>query len=427
MPEDPSLGGHGGRLSPWAVFAYRDFSLMWAGGVAMAVAMTLRTLVSMQWLYEETGSAAQLGLLGAVQLVQMPVVLYGGTLADSIDRKKLMAATQAVAFAMLLMLTLISLSGSLAPWHIFAVTGVSGVVNLLGGSARPAMLPRVVPRELLVHAITTQSVTFQVAAIVAPILFWQLFDVFGVTISFAVATVIALVSVATPLALRVSGMPEGGSVRAPVSALKEGYGFVLGHRLLPGLFLLDIGVTVVSFYRMLFPVLADQLYGLGASGTGLLNAANAFGSILGTFVVFLTDRVSRKGVLVLGATLAYAVLLFAFGFNRVFLLGLVIVALLGGTDAVGQTMRQAITQLTTPDKLLGRASSAQSLAAMGANNLGQIEVGVLSGAIGAGNTMLLGGMIAVMVVLAVWRYVPGLSRYRYDPRRPYETAGRGEP
>ena len=195
---------------PWAVYAHRDFNLLWAGGMTMTVAMTLRILVSTQWLYEETGSAAQLGLLGVVQLLQMPVALYGGTLADSIDRKKLMAATQAVAFGMLLTLTLLAASGRLAPWHIFAVMGVSGVVNLLGGSARPAMLPRVVPRHLLINAVTTQTVTGQVASIASPIIFWQLFDTFGVTTAFAVATAIALTSVATPLMLRASGNPEGG-------------------------------------------------------------------------------------------------------------------------------------------------------------------------------------------------------------------------
>lgn len=402
---------------PWAVFAHRDFNLLWAGGVAMSVAMTLRVLVSTQWLYEETGSAAQLGLLGAVQLLQMPVALYGGTLADSVDRKKLMAATQGVAFAMLLTLTLLAAAKQLAPWHIFAVTGASGVVNLLGGAARPAMLPRVVPRVLLINAVTTQTVTFQVAAIAAPILFWQLFATFGVTISFAAAAAVALGSVVTPLMVRASGRPEGGSARAPLASLKEGYAFVMGHQLLPGLFLLDVGVTVVSFYRTLFPVFADQLYGLGAAGTGLLSAANSVGAILGSFVVFFTDRVARKGLLVLVATLAYAVLLFAFGLNGVFLVGLLIVGLLGATDAVGMTMRQAIAQLTTPDKLLGRASSAHTFAAMGANNVGQIEVGVLSGAIGAGNAMLLGGVIAVGAVLVIWRLVPNIRRYRYDPTR----------
>ena len=405
---------------PWAIFAHRDFNLLWAGGATMSVAMALRMLISAQWLYEETGSAAQLGLLGAVHLLQMPVALYGGTLADSIDRKKLMAVTQGVAFGVLLVLTLVAAVDQLAPWHIFAVTAVSGVVNLLGGSARPAMLPRVVPRHLLINAVTTQTVTGQVASIGAPIVFWQLFATFGVTTSFAVAAGVALVSVATPLMLRASGRPEGGSARAPLKSLKEGYAFVMGHQLLPGLYLLDVGVTVVSFYRTLFPVFADQLYGLGASGTGLLSAANSIGGILGSSVVFLTDRFPRKGVLVLGATLAYAVLLFAFGINTVFVLGLVIVGLLGATDSVGMTMRQAIAQLTTPDKLLGRASSAHSFAAMGANSVGQIEVGVMSGAIGAGNTMLLGGVVAVTAVLAIWQFVPGLRRYRYDPDRPFE-------
>ena len=413
QPRQPTQHDH----RPWAVFAHRDFNLLWAGGVAMAGTMTLRTLISAQWLYEETGSAAQLGLLGAVQLLQVPVALYGGTLADSVDRKKLMAATQGVAGGMLLALTLLAATDRLAPWHIFAVTGISGVVNLLGGSARPAMLPRVVPRRLLINAVTTQTVSTQVAAVAAPIIFWQLFEVFGVTTSFAVATGVALASAVAPLLITASGRPEGGSARAPLKSLKEGYAFVMGHELLPGLFLLDVGVTVVSFYRTLFPIFADQLYGLGASGTGLLSAANSAGAILGSFVVFLTDRVGRKGMLVLVATLAYALLLFAFGFNKVFLLGLVIVGLLGATDSVGMTMRQAIAQLTTPDRLLGRASSAHTFAAMGANNLGQIEVGVLSGAIGAGNTMILGGVAALCAVLAIWRFMPGIARYRYDPRR----------
>jgi predicted MFS family arabinose efflux permease len=136
--------------------------------------------------------------------------------------------------------------------------------------------------------------------------------------------------------------------------------------------------------------------------------------------VLYTTRVSRKGMLVLLATLVYAVLLFAFGLNRFFVVGLVIVALLGMTDSVGMTMRQTIVQLTTPDRLLGRASSAHSFAAMGANNLGQVEVGVLSGAIGAGNTMVLGGIVSVVVVAAIWRLMPGIRRYRYDPADPYE-------
>ncbi len=390
----------------------------------MVVSHSLTTLISAQWLYEETGSAAQLGLLGAVHLVQMPIALYGGTLADSVDRKKLMTLTQGVSFAVLLALTALAALDRLAPWHIFAATGASGVVGLLGGSARPAMLPRVVPRPLLINGVTTQNVTFQIAAVGAPFIFWQMFETFGVTVSFAASTAIALAAAAAPSMLRAPGKAEGGSALAPLKSLKEGYGFVMGHQLLPGLFLLDIGVTVVSFYRMLFPVFADHLYGLGASGTGMLSAANSIGAILGSSIVFLTDRFARKGMLVLAATLVYAFLLFAFGLNQVFVLGLVIVASLGATDSIGQTMRQAVAQLTTPDKLLGRASSAHSFSAMAANNLGQIEVGLLSAAIGAGLTMVVGGAVSVAAVAAIWWLVPGIRRYRYDPDDPF---GRSEP
>jgi hypothetical protein len=84
-------------------------------------------------------------------------------------------------------------------------------------------------------------------------------------------------------------------------------------------------------------------------------------------------------------------------------------------------MRQTVVQLTTPDKLLGRASSAHSFSAMGANNFGQIEVGVMSGVIGAGNTMILGGAVSVLVVMAIWQFLPGVRRYEYqesDPNAP---------
>ncbi|MCH7706580.1 MAG: MFS transporter, partial [Chloroflexi bacterium] len=313
---------------PWVVFAHRDYTVLWAGVVSMSITMVLRTLISAQWLYETTGSPAQLGLLGAVQLLQMPVVLYGGTLADRVDRKKLMAMTQGMAFGMLLLLTSLAASNALQPWHIFAATGISGMVNMLGAAARPAMLPRVVPRELLAHAVTVQVATRQFSMIFAPIIFWQVFERYGVTTAFAIATGTAFISLLSPVLIRASGKPEVGARRpTTASALKEGFRFVMGHRLLPGLYLLDIGVVIVSFYRQLFPIFADQLYGLGAAGTGLLNTADAVGGIMGTFLVLYTSRFRRKGLIVLIGTLVYATFLFGFGANRIFPVGLVIVAI----------------------------------------------------------------------------------------------------
>ncbi|MDA1257839.1 MAG: MFS transporter [Chloroflexi bacterium] len=407
--------GSGLDLKPWSAFAYRDFTMLWLGGVAMMVAQFMRLLTSIQWVFEETDSEALLGLLGAVQFIQMPFVIYGGALADVVDRKKLMAMTQIVSLISLVLVSVAAFSGSLEVWHIFVIHGVTGVVNMLGSSARPAMISRVVPRTHVTHAVTTNTGTFQVAAIVAPIMFGIVFTVFGVGAAFAVGAVVAAISVVTPFLIRVSGEPEGGSRRVTLRSLKEGFTFVRRHKILPGLYLLDIGVTVMSFYRFLFPIFADGLYDMGAVAVGLLNAFNSAGGLLGSVVVLYTARFARKGLLVLIATAVYGVLLIAFGTVEIFAIGLLIVVGLGMTDAIGMTMRQTVVQLTTPDRLLGRASSAHSFAAMGANNVGQVEVAFMSGGIGAGPTMILGGVVSIIVVGLIWKFVPGVSAYRYEP------------
>jgi predicted MFS family arabinose efflux permease len=328
-----------------------------------------------------------------------------------------MVLTQLANSLLIVILTLLAAGHSLKPWHIFVATGITGMVSMLGASSRPAMLPRVVPRGLVTHAVTTLNVSFQLATVVGPIAFWLVYDRLGITASFGVSAAICLSGSVLPLLIRASGKPEITPRQSAWTSLKEGGIFVRRHPLLPGLYLLDLGVTVVSFYRQLFPVFARQLYGLGASGTGLLNTANAVGGILGAFAVFFTGRFSHKGVVTLVGTLMYAVFLIAFGINRSFPLGLIIVGVLGMTDTLSMTMRSTIVQLTTPDKLLGRASSIGNFVAMGANNLGQVEVGMLSAAIGAGQTMLLGGVLSVVFVLVVWRIVPGIRKYRYGDSR----------
>jgi MFS family permease len=403
------------------VFAFTDYTWLWLSGLTMSVTMQLRLLGSGQWLYDETGSAATLGYLGVIQLIQLPVALFGGVLADAMDRKKLMVMTQGVALLTTGGLALISWQGELAPWHIYAVTGVTGIVNMLGNSARPAMVARVVPKSHIQAAVTMNTATFQVASIVAPLVFGYVYTGIGVTATFAIAAGFAAVSVINPFLIKASGSPEGGSRRITPKLFIEGWSTVLKHPILPGLYLLDIGVTVVSFYRTLFPIFADKFYNCAPPGgedncattVGWLTSANSLGAVAGSFSVLFATRFQRKGLMVLWATLAYSLLLFAFGFNRDYVFGLVIVVGLGATDAVTMTMRQTVVQLTMPDHLLGRASAAHSVAAMGANNLGQMEVAFMSAAVGAGPTMVAGGVIATAVTIGIWYAVRGISRYRY--------------
>ena len=381
------------------------------------VTMQMRMLVSGVWLYEITGSGVQLGLLGVVQLVmQLPAILYGGALADQIDRKKLMGYTQLVSFALLGAMTVLAATDSLRPWHIYGVTAILSVASTLGSPSRSALTANVVPRSHLMHAVALNTATFQVGAVAAPLAFAAAIKAFHGEYVYilGITTLVALPSVWLPLLIGVSGVPsdrqQGGSM---LSRMWDGFLYVRTHPILPGLYAMDVGVTIVSHYRQILPLFADKLFKGGAATVGILNAANSAGGILGTFSVLFLTKFRAKGMMVVYATLIYAMLLIAFGFTTALWLGAIILAGLGASDAVGMAIRQTTVQLTTSDNMRGRAVSFSSVSAMTANNLGTFEVGFMSEAIGANNTLILGGAVGIVVVLIVWMMVRGIRDYRY--------------
>ena len=404
-------------LKPWSALAFRDYRILWFSGVAQMVTMQMRMLVSGVWLYEITGSGVQLGLLGVVQLVmQLPAILYGGALADQIDRKKLMGYTQLVSFALLGAMTVLAATDSLRPWHIYGVTAILSVASTLGSPSRSALTANVVPRSHLMHAVALNTATFQVGAVAAPLAFAAAIKAFHgeYVYIFGITTLVALPSVWLPLLIGVSGVPsdrqQGGSM---LSRMWDGFLYVRTHPILPGLYAMDVGVTIVSHYRQILPLFADKLFKGGAATVGILNAANSAGGILGTFSVLFLTKFRAKGMMVVYATLIYAMLLIAFGFTTALWLGAIILAGLGASDAVGMAIRQTTVQLTTSDNMRGRAVSFSSVSAMTANNLGTFEVGFMSEAIGANNTLILGGAVGIVVVLIVWMMVRGIRDYRY--------------
>ena len=377
--------------------------------------MNLRVLATGIWLYEETGSGTVLAGLGLVELgMRIPANMYGGALADEVDRKKLMAVTQVASFVLIAAMGFLEGFDTLRVWHIYVITAILASTSVLGGPARSALTARVVPRSHLMHAVATNTATMQIGTMITPIIFWLTSLTTDLTLSFGVTTIFAALSALLPLLVSIDGRAEGArSGQSRFKNIVDGLIYVKSHPILPGLYLLDLGVTVVSFYRQLFPIFADQLYRGGRGAVSALTWANSVGGLVGSLIVMFTRGYRAKGMLVLWATLIYGVLLILFGATTVLWSGMIVIVFLGATDAVGMTTRQAIVQLTTPDNMRGRAVAAHSLAAMSANGIGQFEVGFMSDRIGADNTMYLGGIVSVVVVLLIWWLVKGVRQYRY--------------
>jgi MFS family permease len=386
--------------------------------VTATMVMWLRILSTAQWLLDETGSAVLVGFIGVVQLVvQIPALLWGGALADHIDRKRLMALANTATCLTMLALGLLNGADLLTPAIVYAGIALTAASQMFANPARSAMVPSVIPKKHLMLAASTDTASQNAAAIAGPLLFAAVAVSSGLTAAFLTASAISLVSALLPMFVRAHGVAEGHTEDAPRSAVQqtwEGLRYVSKHPILPGLFLLDTGITVASFYREILPVLALGLFAGGASATGLLGAANSTGAIAGSFVALFLVAYRAKGMLVLYASLAYGVILFGFGTVTNLWAGMLMIALLGAADAVTVAVRQTTVMLTTPDHMRGRAFALMILAAQTANNVGTIWVGAWAGAIGAGNTMVLGGVISIGATLLIWRFWRPIREFRAD-------------
>ena len=407
------LGGRRFERPPLRrVFAIRDYRLLWSGALAMIIAQQLRFLAIPQWVLDETGEFAQVAIIGAIQLpVQIVAVLYGGVLADRLDRRWLMAGSNAVVFLLLVLLAAAARAGVLRIWQTWVAIAILAALAVFVAPARATITPRVVPERYLSTAVTIDTGTQNGGWILGNVLFTAIVSVIDVTAALWAAAGFAAVSALMPLLIRTAARAAGVNQGALASVIAGGR-FVARHPILPGLFLLDWGITVVSYYREILPVLATGLFMAGAGAAGGLGTANAVGSVGGMLLALFLVHERAKGVLVLIASLVYAALLFAMGAAPWLWLGLIVIAMLGAADAVTVAVRQSTVQLTTPDEMRGRAFSFMVLAAQTANNVGIIWVGFWAGSIGAPNAMLLGGALGIAATLLIGLLWKSVRAYR---------------
>ena len=402
--------------SSLSIFLYRDYTLLWVILMASSIGSWLRILGTAQWLLEDTNSAWLVGVIGFVQLVvQTPALLWGGALADRLDRKQLMVLSHALTSVSLLCLGWLLVVEQLTTTCVYLGIAVTAMSHVFASPSRAALIPVVLPERLLLPAASMDTASQNTAAVIGPLIFAAVAATAGLDMVLILGGALFLVASLTPLLIRVRGKVEQEQKDSTVwQETREGLSYTARHPILPGLFLLDAGITVVSFYRDILPVLALGLFAGGAAVSGYLGAANSVGAVVGSFAALLFVAYRAKGVLVLYASLAYALFLFAFGLAESLWFGLIMIALLGAADAVTVAVRHTTVMLTTPDEMRGRAFSLMFLAAYTANNLGTIWVGFWAGLIGAANSMLLGAVLAVVATLLIGYYWQPIRSFRSE-------------
>jgi len=382
------------------------FRLFWLGTVFSQIG-TRGTVAANLWqVLQLTNSTLQVGLVGLAEALALLLLApLGGVVADRIDRRTLLQVTQSTSLLASLALTLLTISGHVQAWHIYTAVVVISAAQSFEGPARQAIIPALVSKERLVDAFALVNPTRELAILLGPSFAGILIAAVGAgwVYAFDALTYGALVAVLGVIAL--PRVAPAGKHQSVWRSIVEGFGYVKRRRLVWQLMSLDFSATFFSAYRVILPSLARDILHVGASGYGLLSAAPALGAIAGSAVVFRMRRIRRKGALVLGATIGYALAAMLLAQVPVFGIALLAAVSLGVFDAITTTLRQAVVQLDTPDSLRGRVTSAYQMVSRGGPSLGQAQMGALAGSLGAPLALTVGA--SVTLFYAVWLSVAG--------------------
>jgi MFS family permease len=413
--ETPSSDEPFQPIRPWSSFLIRDYRLIWIAILCANTSMHMRNVTSLYQVYHLSGSSMQLGLTGFFQA--LPFVcfgLLGGVLADTFNRKKMIVSTQLLNLVPGAILGFLTATATIQVWHIYVLSLVTASLQVLGGPARQAIVPSLVPPSHLLNAVTLTTMMQQGTQLIGPVLSGYLIDFVGLDKSYFVDAALLVPSIIAVLAIRSSGQPQRVRRKIGLRSLIEGFEFLWHTRIVLSLFLLDFFAVLVGYYRPLLPIFASDIFKVGAGGLGALYAAPAIGALIGSMLVLAAGNINRKGAVAVIATFFFALNLGFLGISKWFWMGLIAVGALGFSDSISVAIRRTMVQMLAPDQMRGRASSFLTVFAQTTNALGAIIAGAAAALVGAPNALLLGSVLCAVTILGVCWAIPQLWRYRSE-------------
>lgn len=360
-------------------------------------------LLAINWhVYLLTKSAFALGLVGLVRVV--PIILcslVGGVVADAVDRRRLIVATQSAMLLSAALLAVITASGLQSVWPIYVLTAISSAAVAFDNPARQALLPSLVPAEDFPNAVSLGFVAFQVATVIGPALAGLLLGWYSPAIIYA-ANAVSFLAVIAAVLLMSAGVRaarmEAETSKITFAALREGLRFVWRTPIIVETMMLDFAATFFASATALLPIFAAEILHVGARGLGILEASPALGAVVAGLLMARFGSVRKPGAMIIGSIAVYGAATVIFGFSKIFWLSLVMLAITGAADTVSSVLRQTIRQLVTPDNLRGRMTSVNMMFFMGGPQLGELEAGTVAALLGAQISVITGGLGCLVAV-----------------------------
>jgi MFS family permease len=393
----------------------RDFRLLTAGEVITGLG-TQATLVAIPYqVFIVTGSPFLTGLIGAAEIIPLAAgSLYGGALADRVDRRLLLLVCQLALVAVAAALALAAVGGEPPVWILYLLAAAMAGVSAVERVVRAAIVPGTVRPEKLRGALSLTYGLATLTQVVGPGVGGLLIAAFGISVPYVVDAVSCLGMAVAAAAMSPQPILAGVEHEPVLQSIRSGLGFVRGLRALLGSFVIDLSAMTFGMPRALFPVLAVSVYGAGASGTGLLYAAVAAGSTVAALTTGWLVHARFLGRITLAAVAAWGICIAVAGLVGSIWPAAAMFALAGAADSVSAVCRSTISQTLTPDRMRGRMSSVFSLVVAGGPRLGDVESGTVAALTSPAFSVVSGGLACFASVGMIAAWFPELAAYDGD-------------
>ncbi|HEY8171901.1 MAG TPA: MFS transporter [Dehalococcoidia bacterium] len=406
-PFDPSDIPTSGWRATFASLSVPQYSLYFYGMSAFFFGMNMMIVLRGYLVYQLTGSEIALSLIMLSVAVPMLVMApIGGVIADRVDRRSLMIWAQVAVTALNLVNTVLIIAGLIEFWHLLVLSTASGMAFSFNMPARQAAIPGLVPRELLMNAMSLSTSSMNATRILAPAVGGLLIAPIGVGGGFAVLT--AMYAIATAFTFGLPKMPpEARDAKVTFfSDFTGGFAYIRSNRLVLGLLLLGTIPMIFSMpYQTLLPVFAKDVWHVGPTGLGVLQAMAGVGGLAGALMVANMDRYPFKGRVMLLGAIGTGVFLMAFALSPTFAVALPMLALVGVGSMVFTTVNNTVITSVIPDGVRGRVMSVLMMS-FGLMPLGAVPASIAAEYIGTPAVVAIGGGLLIGFVALAYVLFP---------------------
>ena len=388
--------------------ASRDYRRLFVAGFVGNIGAQGTYVVVPYQMKTLTGSVLKVGLLGVVEIIPLIVCgLLGGSLADSVDKRTMILTTEAVMLLGTLALVVNALLSHPQIWVLFVTAAIFAGADGLQRPSLDAIVPRLVPHDLLVEASSLSTFRWTFGSIVGPIA--------GGTVAVAIGPaawyVVDALTFAVTLTcfLLIASSPPSRASRPDLRHVLDGFGYAISRRDLLGTYLIDFSAMLLAFPVALFPFIAERFHEPFA--LGLLYAALPIGALLATLTSRWTVRVRHYGRAIAVAAAVWGLAVAVFGLARGLSLALIMLVVAGGADAISGIFRQTMWNASIPDEVRGRMAGIELLSYSTGPELGQLRSALVASATSLRTSIVSGGLLcaassAVLTVLlpTMWRF-----------------------